>query len=125
MHDELPFDHVGLGAEAALRKLIDQRDAYRTRVRQLEQAATAPTVQMLLADPDVNAGTAYIRFDAGHGIELLGVSPSWGAWWVAAEADLQRPLGLAMTDFDPSPWQPTQMQLRALGEVVPASAYPA
>lgn len=95
----------------------------RTRVRQLEQVATAPTVQMLLADPDVNAGTAYIRFTATNGVELLGVNPRWGAWWIADEADLRRPLGLAMTAFDPRPWQPTQTQLRALGEVVPASAY--
>lgn len=118
MHDDLSFDHVGLGAAAALRTLIDQRDAYRVRVQQLEQAATAPTVQMLLADPDVNAGAAYIRFDAGHGVELLGVSPRWGARWVAAEADLRQPL-----NFDPSPWQPTQAELRARGEVVPTSAY--
>lgn len=41
MHDDLSFDHVGLGAAAALRTLIDQRDAYRVRVQQLEQAATA------------------------------------------------------------------------------------
>lgn len=27
MHDDLSFDHVGLGAAAALRTLIDQRDA--------------------------------------------------------------------------------------------------
>lgn len=118
MHDDLPFDYVGLGAEAALRKLIDQRDAYRVRVRQLEQAATAPTVQMLLADPDVNAGTAYIRFDAGHGIDLLGVNPRWGAWWIANEADFRSP-----DFFEPTEWQPTQSQLRALGEGVPATAY--
>lgn len=118
MHDDLPFDHVGLGAEAALRKLIDQRDAYRVRVQQLEQAATAPTVQMLLADPDVNAGTAYIRFDAGHGIDLLGVNPRWGAWWIANEADFRSP-----DFFEPTEWRPTQAQLRAQGDKVPASAY--
>ena len=119
MHDDPPpFDAVGLGAEAALRQLIDQRDAYRARVQQLEQVATPPTVQMLLADPDVNAGLAYIRLDAGNGVEVLGVNPHWGAWWAADEADLRSP-----DYFDPHHWQPTQAQLRALGEVVPATAY--
>jgi len=116
--DPPPFDHVGTAAEAALHKLIDQRDAYRTRVRQLEQAPTVPTVHALLADPDVNAGVAYIRFTATDGVELLGVNPRWGAWWIADEADLQSP-----DFFEPAEWRPTQAQLRAHGEKVPASAY--
>lgn len=108
-------------AEFGVRRLVAQCDAYRARIRALEQAPSAqPTVHALLVDPHVNAGNAYIRFrTSSHGaFSLLGVNPQWGAWWCMPEQAMQ-----ADDYADPGFWEPTQSELEAVGEVVPASTY--
>lgn len=105
--------------EFSVQRLVAQCDAYRARIRELEQPATQSTVHALLADPHVNAGNAYIRFEAPDGdLQLIGVNPEWGQWWCMPEQVVK-----ADDYADPVRWMPTQWVLRALGEVVPAAVY--
>lgn len=125
-HDRLAFDRkhrdqlLAGEVEFSVRRLIAQCDAYRARIRELEQAPPAPTVHALLTDPHVNAGNAYIRFrTSSHGeFSLLGVNPRWGAWWCMSEQAMK-----ADDYADPGRWEPTQSDLEAPGEVIPAAVY--